>query len=81
MSTADSLPPLPKLEPMYTVEDVALALSRSERWVTEKMKELNPEHYRVGNSPRFTVKQYEAFRDEYIVLANPKPITTGRKKS
>ena len=80
MSTTE-LPPLPDMEPMYTVEDVAAKLKRSKRWVTGKMKEINPEHYRVGNSPRFTLAQFEAFRANFVVIANPQPITTGRKKA
>ena len=84
MSTTDistTAPQLPRVEHLYTVEEVAKAIGRSERWVKNQLKERGFEHTMFGVSKRFTLKQFEAFRDSYIVTIEPVSITTGTAKS
>jgi hypothetical protein len=82
VSTSDTRPPLPAgTEHLYTVPEVAKKLGRSPKWVMLQIKEHGTEHTKVGVSTRFTLRQYEAFRDSYVVVANPRSITTGTSKS
>lgn len=80
MSTTE-LPTLPELEPLFSVADVAKNLSRSQRWVKDQVKARGLECTYLGNRMHFTLKQYDALVGSYIVVANPPPVTTGRKRS
>jgi hypothetical protein len=80
-TTGTTAPPLPKVEHLYTIEDVAEAIGRSTKWVNLQIKERGVEHTLFGVSKRFTRKQFDALVDSYVVVANPPAITTGRKKS
>lgn len=67
------------LETDYTLEEVALALRMSSRWVRDRIKE-GAEHTRRGHKIRFTAEQVEKLRASHATTPIAQSITTGPKR-
>ena len=75
--------PKADLAPDYTLEEVALALGMSTRWIRDRIKHDKIEHLRYGHKIKFTAEQVDKLRAAHIQApepVSPESITTGRKK-
>lgn len=68
------------LDPDYTLEEVALAIGMSTRWIRDRCKD-GAEHIRYGHKIKFTEAQVEKLRADHTKQPTTESITTGKKKS
>lgn len=67
------------LEPDFTLQEVADALSMSTRWVRDQIR-AGAEHTRYGGRIRFTAEQVAKLRAAHVRNLVTEPVTTGPSK-